>query len=64
MASDDAGRLGGKQLLIMAIFVYAFFKFAWAFRLSHYASIMIGATPKEPERHSEACTHHAERTAG
>ena len=34
-----------KQLLIMAIFIYAFFKFAWAFRLSHYASIMIGATP-------------------
>ena len=35
-----------KQLLIMGIFIYAFFKFAWAFRLSHYASIMIGATPE------------------
>ena len=34
-----------KVLLIIAIFVYSFFKFAWAFRLSHYASIMIGATP-------------------
>ncbi len=34
-----------KQLLIMGIFIYAFFKFAWAFRISHYASIMIGATP-------------------
>ena len=27
-----------KQLLILAILVYAFFKFAWAFRLSHYGS--------------------------
>lgn len=48
-----------KQLLIMWIFVYAFFKFAWAFRLSHYGAIMIGATPLE----SEDCTNHAERTA-
>jgi uncharacterized membrane protein len=27
-----------KQLPIMAILIYAFFKFAWAFRLSHYAA--------------------------
>jgi uncharacterized membrane protein len=52
-----------KQLLIMAIFIYAFFKFAWAFRLSHYASIMIGATPNYEAARSEECTHHAERTA-
>src|SRR5262245_9969216 len=36
--------LEAKQLLIMGILIYAFFKFAWAFRISHYASIMIGAT--------------------
>jgi uncharacterized membrane protein len=52
-----------KQLLIMAIFVYAFFKFAWAFRLSHYASIMIGATPAYDERDGRDCVDHAERTA-
>lgn len=34
-----------KTLLLMAIFIYGFFKFAWAFRLSHYCGIMIGATP-------------------
>jgi uncharacterized membrane protein len=34
-----------KVLLILSVFVYAFFKFAWAFRLSHYTSIMIAATP-------------------
>lgn len=30
---------------LTAIFVYAFFKFAWAFRLTHYTAILIGATP-------------------
>jgi uncharacterized membrane protein len=52
-----------KQLLIMAIFIYAFFKFAWAFRLSHYASIMIGATPSPDGASPEACAEHAKRTA-
>jgi uncharacterized membrane protein len=52
-----------KQLLIMAIFIYAFFKFAWAFRLSHYASIMIGATPELGAADTRACQDHAERTA-
>jgi uncharacterized membrane protein len=49
-----------KLVLIMGVFIYAFFKFAWSFRLSHYAAIMIGAAP--PAR-AEDCTNHAERTA-
>jgi uncharacterized membrane protein len=52
-----------KQLLILAILIYAFFKFAWAFRLSHYGSIMIGAMPNPDAAHSEECADHAERTA-
>ncbi len=54
-----------KVLLLIVIFVYAFFKFAWAFRLSHYASIMIGATPLlEADRSNIAgCESHAVRTA-
>lgn len=56
--------LEAKQLLIMGIFIYAFFKFAWAFRISHYASIMIGATPSYDQANRAACTQHAERTAG
>lgn len=56
--------LEAKQLLIMGIFIYAFFKFAWAFRISHYASIMIGATPNYDSPDSEACTRHAKRAAG
>ena len=56
--------LESKQLLIMAIFVYAFFKFAWAFRISHYASIMIGATPIYDPANPTTCNRHAEQTAG
>jgi uncharacterized membrane protein len=52
-----------KQLLIMGIFIYAFFKFAWAFRLSHYAAIMIGATPTCDAHNGPECERHAERTA-
>jgi uncharacterized membrane protein len=52
-----------KQLLILSILIYAFFKFAWAFRLSHYASIMIGAMPNPEASTDEQCVRHAERTA-
>lgn len=34
-----------KVLTLVVIFVYAFFKFAWAYRLSNYCAILIGATP-------------------
>jgi uncharacterized membrane protein len=47
----------------MGIFIYAFFKFAWAFRLSHYAAIMIGAAPVAGVGDAEASKDHAERTA-
>jgi len=47
-----------KILFIIGILVYAFFKFAWAFRLSHYTVIMFGAMPlnmgSEQARDSEA----------
>jgi uncharacterized membrane protein len=52
-----------KVLLLGAIFVYAFFKFAWAFRLSHYTAILIGATPIAHETNASQCEAHAERTA-
>ena len=51
-----------KLLLIMGVFIYAFFKFAWGFRLSHYAAIMIGATPL-PSEGVTVCDDHARRTA-
>jgi uncharacterized membrane protein len=36
-----------KILLLIAIFGYAFFKFAWAFRLFNTCSVLVGATPVE-----------------
>ncbi|MGE0612598.1 MAG: DUF599 domain-containing protein [Hyphomicrobiales bacterium] len=52
-----------KVLFEMSIFVFAFFKFAWAFRLSHYTAIMVGATPN-PTRHNTKQRHaHAAETA-
>jgi uncharacterized membrane protein len=58
-----------KVLLLITIFVFGFFKFAWAFRLSHYTGIMIGSTPlldAEPARdatNKAECEAHADRTA-
>jgi len=34
-----------KVLLLVFIFIYAFFKFAWCYRLFNYCSVMIGAAP-------------------
>jgi uncharacterized membrane protein len=34
-----------KLLMMIVIFVYAFFKFTWSLRLNNYAAIMIGAAP-------------------
>lgn len=36
------------------IFVYAFFKFAWAYRLFNYAAILLGSTPNVEHIDSEA----------
>ncbi len=35
-----------KVLLMLLIFVYSFFKFAWAFRQFNYVTILIGASPE------------------
>ncbi|MEO8650867.1 MAG: DUF599 domain-containing protein [Hyphomicrobiaceae bacterium] len=52
-----------KLVLLITIFIYAFFKFAWAFRLSHYTAIMIGATPIADGSNRVECDSHALRTA-
>lgn len=52
-----------KVLFLMGIFIFAFFKFAWAYRLSHYTGILIGATPIANGRNKRICKDHAERAA-
>ena len=42
-----------KVLLLIVVLAYAFFKFAWTFRLQNYCSVLLGATPVETEANSE-----------
>jgi uncharacterized membrane protein len=47
-----------KCIGLTLIFVYAFFKFAWAYRLFNYVAILLGATPPVDKRDTpEAQTH-------
>lgn len=48
-----------KILGVAVIFAYAFFKFAWSYRLFNYVAIMIGAAP--PAREKD--TAHAQQLA-
>jgi uncharacterized membrane protein len=52
-----------KVIFLMMIMIYAFFKFAWAFRLSHYTVMMMGATPAHDHPDAAWRRNHAERTA-
>lgn len=52
-----------KLLFIVVIFLTAFFKFAWAYRLTHYTSIMVGATPLRTDDNLEQCKRHTSRVA-
>ena len=38
-----------KILLLVGIFVYAFFKFTWALRQFNFSSVLVGAAPSVPE---------------
>jgi uncharacterized membrane protein len=48
---------------LTVIFVYAFFKFAWAYRLFNYASILVGAVPTPGTALDEEIDRMAERAA-
>ena len=52
-----------KILMLVLIFVYAFFKFAWAYRLSNYCAILIGAAPPRGEGDNEIDAAYGERVA-
>ena len=60
VARTEASVFDLKLLLLISVFVYAFFKFAWGFRLSHYCGIMIGATPQAGSDNHAACETHAD----
>src|SRR5499427_10906944 len=52
-----------KTIGLAVVLVYAFFKFAWAYRLYNYVAIMLGATPSAEEQESREAQIHVKRTA-
>ena len=51
------------MVVLIAIMAYAFFKFAWTFRLQNYCAILLGATSVETEPGSDdtAMAHRVAR---
>lgn len=52
-----------KSIGLAIVFVYAFFKFAWSYRLYNYLAIMLGAAPSFEEKDTQDAKTHAERMA-
>lgn len=52
-----------KVIGVLLIFVYAFFKFSWSYRLFNYAAILIGAMPEANEAKSAKAKAAAQRVA-
>ncbi|MGH6664210.1 MAG: DUF599 domain-containing protein [Pseudolabrys sp.] len=52
-----------KLVGLAIIFVYAFFKFAWSYRLFNYFAIMVGAAPPPAEKGTAAAQAFAHRAA-
>jgi uncharacterized membrane protein len=47
---------------LILIFIYTFFKFAWAYRLFNYVAILFGATPPVSQRDTPEAEAHVIRT--
>ena len=57
----DRGLFEMKVVGLLLMFGYAFFKFAWAYRLFNYTAILIGATPARSFPDKQARTHMVRR---
>ena len=53
-ATPSRGLWDLKMMGLIIIFVYAFFKFAWSYRLFNYFAIMVGAAPPPREKDTAA----------
>jgi uncharacterized membrane protein len=53
-----------KTVGLVVIFAYAFFKFAWSYRVYAYAAIMLGAMPFPAEKDTPEAETHVLRAAG
>lgn len=52
-----------KMMGLAVIFVYAFFKFAWSYRLYNYFAIMVGAAPPPEQKNTAVARVFAHRAA-
>jgi len=52
-----------KMMGLAIIFVYAFFKFAWSYRLYNYFAIMVGAAPPPEQKDTTEAQAFAHRAA-
>ncbi|MCC6891151.1 MAG: DUF599 domain-containing protein [Hyphomicrobiales bacterium] len=52
-----------KAIGLTVIFVYAFFKFAWSYRLYNYVAILLGAMPLPVDKETPEAEAHVLRTA-
>jgi len=52
-----------KMMGLIVIFIYAFFKFAWSYRLFNYFAIMVGAAPPPDEKDTVKAQAFAHRAA-
>ena len=62
-ATSSRGLWDLKMMGLIIIFVYAFFKFAWSYRLFNYFAIMVGAAPPPAEKNTAAAQSFAHRAA-
>jgi uncharacterized membrane protein len=62
-ATSSRGLWDLKMMGLIIIFVYAFFKFAWSYRLFNYFAIMVGAAPPPSEKNTAAAQAFAHRAA-
>jgi uncharacterized membrane protein len=52
-----------KTIGLVIIFAYAFFKFAWSYRLYNYVAILLGAMPHADDKETPEAHAHIRRTA-
>jgi uncharacterized membrane protein len=52
-----------KTIGLVIIFAYAFFKFAWSYRLYNYVAILLGAMPFSADKETPEADAHIRRTA-
>jgi uncharacterized membrane protein len=62
-AAGSHAQWEAKTIGLVIIFAYAFFKFAWSYRLYNYVAILLGAMPFSADKETPEADAHIRRTA-